>query len=187
MFTLAGGHSAGGRGRGGPQGLENLARRLQLSPRVAQGHPTISWPVKLWKQGGTNLFPRAAHLQGGRARAEPASPFSTGSPQHPRASGTAGKPNRHPRHLGETDRNIRGEETASLSDCTCNTRERTIPLLGHSLRRHRRTQPRRQEVSCFHSEHHFVTNNPGIPSLPVGFSVLDFLYLPHQEGSDQKK
>ena len=54
MFTLAGGHSAGGRGRGGPQGLGNLARRLQLSPRVAQGHPTISWPVELWKQAGTN-------------------------------------------------------------------------------------------------------------------------------------
>lgn len=38
MFTLAGGHSAGGRGRRGPQGLGNQARRLQLSPRVAQGH-----------------------------------------------------------------------------------------------------------------------------------------------------
>ena len=69
----------------------------------------------------------------------------------------------------------------------CDSHERTIPLLGHSCRRHRRTWPRRQQVSCFHSEHCFVANNPGIPSLPVGFSVLDFLYLPHQKGSDQKR
>lgn len=186
MFTLAGGHSAGGQGRRGPQGLGNPARRLQLSPRVAQGHQPSHGQLSSGNKWGPTFSQEQLTCKEDEHALGQHLHSSTGSPQHPGTLGTAGKPDRHPRHLGETDKNIR-RETSFSEECVCNTHERTIPLLGHSLRGHRRTQPRRQEVSCFHSEHRFVANNPGIPSLPVGFSVLDFLYLPHQEGSDQKK